>query len=59
MNSSNSGNNNKNDISPSTINNLHNLYILFLSLSDKPEHKKEVIEYLKGPMYEFTQKNNY
>jgi hypothetical protein len=61
MNNSNSNpsNNNKNVVSLSTINNLHNLYILFLSLSDKPEHKKEVIEYLKGPMYEFTQKNNY
>jgi hypothetical protein len=61
MNNSNSNpsNNNKNLVSVSTINNLHNLYILFLSLSDKPEHKKEVIEYLKGPMYEFTQKNNY
>ena len=59
MNSSNSGNNNKNDISPSTINNLHNLYILFLSLSDKPEHKNEVIEYLKGPMYSYSTKNNY
>ena len=50
---------NKNVISPSTINNLHNLYILFLSLSDKEEHKKEVIEYLKGPMYTITPKNNY
>ena len=43
----------------STINNLHNLYILVLSLSDKFEHKKEVIEYLKGPMYKYTTKNNY
>jgi len=59
MNSSNISNNNKNVVSPSTINNLHNLYILFLSLSDKPEHKKEVIEYLKGPMYKYTPKNNY
>ena len=59
MNNSNSSNNNKNVVSQSTINNLHNLYILFLSLSDKPEHKKEVIEYLKGPMYTYTQKNNY
>ena len=55
----NSNINNKNVVSPSTINNLHNLYLLFLSLSDKPEHKKEVIEYLKGPMYTYTQKNNY
>ena len=46
-------------VSPSTVNNLHNLYILFLSLSDKPEHKNEVIEYLKGPMYKISQKNNY
>jgi hypothetical protein len=52
-------NDNKKVVSPSTINNLHNLYILFLSLSDKPEHKKEVIEYLKGPMYTITPKNNY
>lgn len=58
MNNSNLSNN-KNGVSPSTINNLHNLYLLFLSLSDKPEHKKEVIEYLKGPMYHYTQKNNY
>ena len=49
---------NKN-VSPSTVNNLHNLYLLFLSLSDKPEHKKEVIEYLKGPMYTYTPKNSY
>ena len=48
--------NNKNVVSSSTINNLHNLYLLFLSLSDKPEDKKEVIEYLKGPMYTYTQK---
>ena len=59
MSNSNSSNNNKNDISPSTINNLHNLYILFLSLSDKPEHQKEIIEYLKGPLYTYTTKNNY
>ena len=59
MNRSNISNNDKNVVSPSTINNLHNLYILFLSLSDKPEHKKEVIEYLKGPMYKYTPKNNY
>ena len=55
-------NNNKdinNGISQSTINNLHNLYILILSLSEKPEHKKEVIEYLKGPLYSFSQKNTY
>ena len=58
MNSSNSTGD-KNQVSPSTINNLHNLYLLFLSLSDKPEHKKEVIEYLKGPMYAYSQKNNY
>ena len=44
MNNNNKDNNNK--ISQSTINNLHNLYILILSLSEKPEHKKEVIEYL-------------
>ena len=48
-----------NTISKSTINNLHNLYILILSLSEKPEHKKEVIEYLKGPLYTFSQKNSY
>ena len=48
-----------NSLSQSTINNLHNLYILILSLSEKPEHKKEVIEYLKGPLYTISQKNNY
>ena len=48
-----------NIISKSTINNLHNLYILILSLSEKPEHKKEVIEYLKGPLYTYSQKNTY
>ena len=48
-----------NNISQSTINNLHNLYILILSLSEKPEHKKEVIEYLKGPLYTISQKNTY
>jgi len=58
MNSSNSTGD-KNQVSSSTINNLHNLYLLFLSLSDKPEHKKEIIEYLKGPLYTYTQKNNY
>ena len=57
MNNNNKVNNNK--ISQSTINNLHNLYILILSLSEKPEHKKEVIEYLKGPLYTFSQKNTY
>jgi hypothetical protein len=57
MNNNNKENNNK--ISQSTINNLHNLYILILSLSEKPEHKKEVIEYLKGPLYTFSQKNTY
>ena len=50
---------NKNNINHSTINNLHNLYILILSLSEKPEHKKEVIEYLKGPLYTISQKNTY
>ena len=48
-----------NIISQSSINNLHNLYILILSLSEKPEHKKEVIEYLKGPLYNISQKNTY
>ena len=52
-------NNKSKTLSKSTINNLHNLYILILSLSDKPEHKKEVIEYLKGPLYNYSQKNTY
>ena len=51
--------NKKDKISDSSINNLHNLYILILSLSEKPEHKKEVIEYLKGPLYTNSQKNSY
>ena len=51
--------NKNNKISDSSINNLHNLYILILSLSEKPEHKKEVIEYLKGPLYTISQKNPY
>ena len=58
VNSSNEQNDNRN-VTPSTLSNLHNLYILFLSLSDKPEHKKEIIEYLKGPMCTYTSKNNY
>ena len=49
----------KNSLSKSAISNLHNLYILILSLSEKPEHKKEVIEYLKGPLYTIPQKNTY
>ena len=57
-NSSNEPNDNR-KVTPSTLNNLHNLYILFLSLSDKPEHKKEIIEYLKGPLCTYTSKNNY
>ena len=55
----NKDNKNKNSLSKSAISNLHNLYILILSLSEKPEHKKEVIEYLKGPLYTIPQKNTY
>ena len=49
----------ENDENISMINNLHNLYILFLSQSKKPEHQKEVIEYLKTPLNNYTSKNNY
>ena len=55
----NKDNKNKNVLSKSAISNLHNLYILILSLSEKPEHKKEVIEYLKGPIYNSPHKNTY
>ena len=38
--------------------NLNNLYLLFLSLSDKKENQKEIVDYLKGPLNTYTLNNN-
>ena len=38
--------------------NLNNLFLLFLSLSKKEEHKKEIINYLKSPLNTYTLKDN-
>ena len=49
----------KQDISSDIQNkNLNNLYLLFLSLSDKKENQKEIVDYLKGPLNTYTLNNN-
>lgn len=57
----NNDNNKTNDnenIEISNIKNLHNLYILFLSLSSKPEYQEEIINYLKEDINSIKNKNS-